>query len=264
MKNIMTLSRRGMLTDNQVLTAHTFMRNPNSYQLAPSFYRVAYDLIVKEEPLEEYEQKRGWSARSAKVVLGLILHAMQEIGGTHVERSEDESTDKEKLLWLTGNNDAATTADLCRRYGFTGNEARLFLIMHRATGVLDKQTMHNRLYADRIDEAPDTKIIDVIVCKIREKIKGTHWRVETAWGVGYQLVQTEVLDAEELSRDLPAYALHVEAGLSYRDIATRLNLGAASTALRMVRRVEAACNDNEEAAKQIETAARDYAAKHGG
>ena len=42
------------------------------------------------------------------------------------------------------------------------------------------------LYYDRPHAEPDSKIVDILVCKIRKKIKGSGWAVETVWGEGYR------------------------------------------------------------------------------
>lgn len=52
MQNIMDFKRRGYLTDQQVFHAHKFSVSPNSYNLAPTFHRVLYDVIIKEGALE--------------------------------------------------------------------------------------------------------------------------------------------------------------------------------------------------------------------
>lgn len=85
MKNIMQLKSRGMLTDTQVLAAHKFSRAPTAFPMAPSLYRVPHDAVIREEPLEAMENRRGWPARSAKAIVGLLLHALQEMGATHGE-----------------------------------------------------------------------------------------------------------------------------------------------------------------------------------
>ena len=50
----------------------------------------------------------------------------------------------------------------------------------------------SNLYADRVasGEIPDTRIVDVYVCKIRKAIAQTPWRIENFRGQGYRLVNT--------------------------------------------------------------------------
>lgn len=103
-----------------------------------------------------------------------------------------------------------------------------------------------RMYSDRIDAAPDVKIIDVFVCKMRKKLAKTTWRIHTVWGKGYQLRDTgdpnspQVLEVKEpvttSERDLLWYKLHVCDGVTYRQIA-RDNDVLPSTVLRAVSRV---------------------------
>ncbi|MFC3071509.1 winged helix-turn-helix domain-containing protein [Shinella pollutisoli] len=39
-----------------------------------------------------------------------------------------------------------------------------------------------------IDDAPEIKIVDVLVCKIRKKLTGLDIPIHTVWGEGYRLV----------------------------------------------------------------------------
>jgi hypothetical protein len=37
------------------------------------------------------------------------------------------------------------------------------------------------------DDVPQMKVVDVQVCKLRPKLKGSRWEIVTIWGMGYQL-----------------------------------------------------------------------------
>ena len=67
------------------------------------------------------------------------------------------------------------------------------MLHHRRETTVTKGEMLDNYYALMSEEKlPDIKIIDVLVCQIRKKIKGTQFRIETVWGVGYRLEeQTE-------------------------------------------------------------------------
>lgn len=41
------------------------------------------------------------------------------------------------------------------------------------------------LYSERADNAPEVKIIDVFICKIRPKLEPFGIRIETQWGQGW-------------------------------------------------------------------------------
>lgn len=52
-----------------------------------------------------------------------------------------------------------------------------------------KEQIMNVLYSLRIDREPELKIVDVLVCKIRKKMKGFPIAIQTVWGTGYRIVQ---------------------------------------------------------------------------
>jgi len=274
MQNIMNLKRRGYLTDQQVFHAHKFSVNPNSYNLAPTFHRVLYDVIIKEEPLEALEKRKGWPARSAKALVGLILYAMQEIQGSHLDEEEDENgeglpTTQEQLDYLKADN-GLDLLPIINTFGFTGREARLFLILKRAPGMqASKEALLNRLYADQIDEAPSAKILDVFICKMRKKLEGTNWRIETIWGAGYRLHGTDlVLPAptettkhlvEKSQRNIYWYKCHVYDEVPMRELARESNV-APSTVMRVIHGLTDICSD-EELSALVEQLPADYTAQ---
>ena len=49
-----------------------------------------------------------------------------------------------------------------------------------------KAALMDALYFDRAHEEPDPKIVDILVCKIRKKIAGSGYLIETVWGQGYR------------------------------------------------------------------------------
>lgn len=77
---------------------------------------------------------------------------------------------------------------------FTPSERALLKMMHDHLGhPVRKDRMWSALYAARIcdrDVAVE-KIIDVFICKIRTKLKGSRFRVVTHWGVGWSLHKEE-------------------------------------------------------------------------
>lgn len=233
LQNIVALKRRGLLTEQQVLAAHRFARNPNAFVIAPTLYRVLNDAILLDEPLEAMEKRRGWPARSAKAILGLILHALQEMGATHAEEGPDAASDREIVDFLAA-DDVRDLLPLMERHGLTQREARLFRILQRAEGrYIGQEALLARLYADRPDDPPDRKVLGVFVSKIRGKLEGSPWRIETEHGVGYRLVKAP---PEPCDRDLAWYAQHVYQGRSYREIAAASGVHAA-TVMRSIHRL---------------------------
>lgn len=74
---------------------------------------------------------------------------------------------------------------------FSAQQAAIFASMALCKErVLTRSHIYNLLYWDhRDDEGPNPKIIDVIVCKLRVKIRDMNLPVtiETIWGRGYRL-----------------------------------------------------------------------------
>ena len=70
------------------------------------------------------------------------------------------------------------------------------LMLHKGV-LLTKERFMSRLYADA--EAPDSKIVDVFVCKLRRKLaaRGAAEMIRTVWGRGYVLFEpsAQALDA---------------------------------------------------------------------
>lgn len=262
MQNVLNLQRRGFLTEQQVLQAHRFSLNPRAYTLAPTFYRVLHEIIIKEEPLEALEKRRGWPARSAKAILSLILFSMEEVGGSHEERdeSEDDVSLREQIEYLKADN-VKDLMPVVKAFGLTVREARLFLILQRAPGMqVGKEALLTRLYADQIDDAPDIKIVEAFVSKIRKKLEGTGWRIETIWGVGYKLIgdpdivgnpkgPPQVRKAndnkvEKSRRNLYWYKCHVYEGQPMCEIARKYDV-APSTVMRVIHNLMDQYGDEE-------------------
>ena len=62
----------------------------------------------------------------------------------------------------------------------------------RRGAVLSKASFINHLYGGR--DEPESKIVDVFVCKLRHKLEKAGLKgaaIETVWGQGYKLVETE-------------------------------------------------------------------------
>jgi two-component system cell cycle response regulator CtrA len=71
--------------------------------------------------------------------------------------------------------------------GLTRLESRLMrALAERMDRVVDKSALMDALYFDRGREEPAPKIVDILVCKIRKKLKGSAYSIETVWGQGYR------------------------------------------------------------------------------
>ncbi len=253
MKIIMQLKARGLLTESQVLAAWKFSRAPRDFEVAPTFYRVLHDAIINEEPLEAMEKRRGWPARSAKAIIGLVLHALQEMGGTHAEPPDREDL-REQVAFLTARDDMPELSVLMKSHGLSLFEARLLLILRRARGrEMSTEMLYSRLYSNHPDDTPEIKIVNVMVCKMRAKLRGSPWTIETVWGIGYRLVE-QTPPAPD-ARWLLWYGENVFEGRPLREVAGRHEVHA-STVLRAIHKLIDQLDDDT-----LEEMARDALAR---
>lgn len=188
MQNIKNLLHRRFITDQQAVVAARFARRPNEFTLAPSLFRVLHDLIVKDIPLEEYEKQRGWPARSAKLMLGQLLFALQEVEGLFWSGDANISREHmiEQIEYLTG-DDHQKIFDAMARYGLTKMEARLFVILHNEARPLTKDTLMRRLYAGLPEaDVPTSNVIESFLCYMRKKLR-RDWVIASVFGAGIEL-----------------------------------------------------------------------------
>lgn len=71
-------------------------------------------------------------------------------------------------------------------FGLTPAEAKVVGILRTGKGeVVTRDRFMSELYGSNIDDPPDPKIVDVLVCKARKKIKIYGLAIEVLWGRGY-------------------------------------------------------------------------------
>lgn len=72
--------------------------------------------------------------------------------------------------------------------GLTKSEAALLTILTDRFGrLVTKEQIYLRIYGDTLDRAPDDKIIDIFICKLRPKLTGLDVKITTVWGEGYKI-----------------------------------------------------------------------------
>lgn len=71
-------------------------------------------------------------------------------------------------------------------FHLTGSEGAILGCL-MAKPVATKEMIYTALYGMRIDDPPEQKIIDVLICKIRPKLRPWKIEIETVWGRGYSL-----------------------------------------------------------------------------
>lgn len=74
------------------------------------------------------------------------------------------------------------------RFKFTRLQAAVFVTLLRRPEI-NKDQLHTAIEAIRPnqDEPTDQKMVDVVICHIRKKIKPFEVTIDTIWGVGYSL-----------------------------------------------------------------------------
>ena len=89
--------------------------------------------------------------------------------------------------------DMEADANVTAAFKATCKEAALLIFLSDGR-VHSKESIFNALYFDP-DDAPEMKIIDVFVCKVRKKLAGSGITVMTHWGIGFQMTGIETMKA---------------------------------------------------------------------
>lgn len=97
---------------------------------------------------------------------------------------------------------AEAKGNLMRQFDLTSKEADILILLsdgraHSKDGILSV------VYSNRIDDLPDAKIVDVWVCKIRQKLAGTAIVIETTYGLGLSVPDTAPLKRAMAGETLP-------------------------------------------------------------
>jgi hypothetical protein len=90
-------------------------------------------------------------------------------------------------------------------FGLTGSETRLLALLSDGMLRTKNACLHGIYWDQSVDHWPETKIIDVFVCKIRKKIDGSGIGILTTWGAGYRLE-----GVDELARILAGAKPHFD------------------------------------------------------
>lgn len=70
----------------------------------------------------------------------------------------------------------------------TDSEYAIFHTLYRSAGKVKSREQLLNAICSLIDEAPEIKIIDVYICKIRRKLAGMSLTIENVWGDGYRII----------------------------------------------------------------------------
>ncbi len=85
----------------------------------------------------------------------------------------------------------------------TASERTIADFLHARFGrAVRKQVLHDLLYSER-DESPDLKMVDVWICKLRQRFLGSKFGISTFWGDGYAMVDAKDASVPTNSGRLP-------------------------------------------------------------
>lgn len=192
MQVFLDLLHKGYLTPEQLSAAQAWRDNPTRMFLAPSLFRIMHDAVFKELSITSIEARHSLPERSAKAILRLVLQSLYECESIFIRKPDDASDQhRAEIEYLSGTNVDLLT-DLMRSFSLSRSEGRLLAILMNAKGhAIDYDTLHARLYADRTGDLPNVETVRVMICKLRQKLVGSQFRIETVWGVGFKLVTSE-------------------------------------------------------------------------
>lgn len=78
--------------------------------------------------------------------------------------------------------------DWVGRFGFTATEDRIFDILHRNLGrTVCYDRIMNAMWFDRPEHY--AKTLQVFVCRMRKKLSGSEFQIETLFGIGLKLIE---------------------------------------------------------------------------
>jgi two-component system cell cycle response regulator CtrA len=72
-------------------------------------------------------------------------------------------------------------------FKLTPLEKAILTILYRSKNTTSKDKLYSLLYANIPGKVPEIKIIDVLICKMRKKLKQFDIEIKTIWGQGYSL-----------------------------------------------------------------------------
>lgn len=87
-------------------------------------------------------------------------------------------------------SDVSISRRMSEKYGFDFPRYmdRAFAVLHRHLGqTVHKSSIMDALYFDQVGDEPNIKVVDVYICKIRQALEGTPFKIHTEWGFGYRM-----------------------------------------------------------------------------
>jgi len=92
-------------------------------------------------------------------------------------------------MWPDKESDGSASADRWRSLRLTALESRLADLFVKNMGrTITQDQFFNHCYFERPDgNVPEPKMFNVLICKLRKKLKASPYCIETVWGHGYRM-----------------------------------------------------------------------------
>ena len=81
-------------------------------------------------------------------------------------------------------------AALAMRLALTPTEFAIYCML-KSHRVVTREALMVGLYGDRVDNPPEPRTIDVLICKLRKKLSAEGLSIVSQWGTGWRLAQAE-------------------------------------------------------------------------
>lgn len=188
METVLNLFARGFLTQDQAIRAIDFINTPEGFTLRPWEEAFLRAILIDRIGIEEAESRFVLPSRSAKAIMKLLLQHHADAPRPCAKAVPSvHSVDAEEGLRVLARASLNEELILIAEFKFTPLEARFFEVVKNARiKPTAKDHIISVLYQDRTDsEVPDGRIVDTVVCKVRAKIKGSPFSIETVPGRGY-------------------------------------------------------------------------------
>lgn len=142
--------------------------------------------------MQPHVQQRG-ALENARSMLRKLTAGAMTSARTDNERERIETLNFELDTLMSAYMDPKIGDVQANPYSLTRSERRLVdLLASRPGKVFPQSSVVSALYFDVPGgDAPQPKIVDVYVCKIRKKITGAPFVIETVWGEGYRLTMKD-------------------------------------------------------------------------
>src|ERR1700756_4442183 len=103
---------------------------------------------------------------------------------SELQRLRDRVTELEDLLGLSEDDVSLLKAAL----PLTPSECRMLATLRKKRGAACRNWLYDVLYGARPEcDQPDPKIIEVMISKIRPKLRAVNIEIKTVWGYGYMM-----------------------------------------------------------------------------